>query len=975
MAAAVEGRRRELAQLAVQQHLRAAYGIKVKNRAAKGKTGRPAPVGARRGKIFGIAFHELPHQVVSEYGNIPCFLVEACEYLGQHVHTEGLFRKSGSFVRLKTLKSKLDQGETCLSGTPPCDVAGLLKQFFRELPEPILPSELQDSLIKAQQIGGDEKTSATLLLSCLLNGKTIDTFRYFFKFLKNVSLRSSENKMDSSNLAVIFAPNLFQSSETDKISAHTERKLRLQAAVLQTFIDRAEDIGILPKFILERIPAMLGIDDPASTLSLQNCGEGAVETPGEQTRTRSQSIGVFSSVTPVNVTPNFKRKYDADSYQGFSSSKKRRSIRHNMGLELLPSSLFNVISTPGSVQSEASPSLSFEHSLSTSVTSEKHLPRIGSRRSQRIASKKVQRVDSGKMGCFSPKISRKEMMRRSLRLKFLLGRSSKENPVVENPVSKRSEHIGRRLASQQDTESGADTVKTVVLLSPCVGESMIKKGPQNFSKSQENLQVVKHDKQASYRVSWTGTSSNTESQETSSTGTTFMARLEAEASFSEPNLTIRGSPTIPAKPRLLEVRTKQDSHNQQTSFCEDENRLTTDTLLKIKRAFSESGSNLHNLFETESSKSNLNSGTTCPLKVNPVFKAKPQERSSIEQEILFTSPGSESCTVDTYLSNEDQSNPADDALVQNTAEVDASTHDLSKDGGSMQEEQLIAKMCPIARLSHTNTLQNEIESTLQQMIKGEELNYCNSELKELLESEERSSQFSEDGEKNSKCGLHMVPCGKSKPSPAGKVADHIHWFNKLSLNEPCSATKNKPPLKFQRTPVRQSIRRMNSLLEANKHSVSCKLSKAGEGCCPSLVKSVSYETALSSCGERLSKTPTGPLLPFEATCKQTSASDQFALTSKSHQQVTYPSEQASGTSAVCKEKIFAGHSKAVLEDVTNYEASKTIVKMKTNLSVSVGTPDKCVLRKTGETKFRYRGSPKNPMATTKLLPVVKPLDL
>lgn len=36
------------------------------------------------------------------------------------------------------------------------------------------------------------------------------------------------------------------------------------------------------------------------------------------------------------------------------------------------------------------------------------------------------RVESGKTGCFSPKISRKEIVRRSLRLKFSLGKSSRE---------------------------------------------------------------------------------------------------------------------------------------------------------------------------------------------------------------------------------------------------------------------------------------------------------------------------------------------------------------------------------------------------------------------------------------------------------------------------------------------------------------------------------------------------------------------
>lgn len=49
--------------------------------------------------------------------------------------------------------------------------------------------------------------------------------------------------MDSSNLAVIFAPNLLHVNESEKMSTTTEKKIRLQAAVVQTFIDHAEEIG------------------------------------------------------------------------------------------------------------------------------------------------------------------------------------------------------------------------------------------------------------------------------------------------------------------------------------------------------------------------------------------------------------------------------------------------------------------------------------------------------------------------------------------------------------------------------------------------------------------------------------------------------------------------------------------------------------------------------------------------------------
>nr|XP_042131848.1 rho GTPase-activating protein 11A isoform X2 [Peromyscus maniculatus bairdii] len=407
-----------LVRLALLQQLRAVYGIKVKG--GRGQCDRRRHETAAteiRGKIFGVPFNSLPHSVVPEYGHIPSFLVDACTSLEEHIHTEGLFRKSGSVIRLKALKSKLDHGEACLSSALPCDVAGLLKQFFRELPEPVLPADLHEALFKAQQLGAEEKNQATLLLSCLVANPTADILRYFFNFLKNVSLRASENKMDSSNLAVIFAPNLLQTSEGhEKMSANTEKKLRLQAAVVQTLIDCASDIGRVPDFILEKIPAMLGIDGLCTTPSLEGFEEGEYETPGECKRKRRQSVGDFvngalnrlkssrtpsvtpqqdraaqASVSPLILTPSVKRKLPGESSHAFSS-KKRKSIKHNLNFELLPSHLFSSNSTPVSVHFDTSPDGSSQSSLSPIAMSGNHLISTDLRRSKRIASKKVYRL-------------------------------------------------------------------------------------------------------------------------------------------------------------------------------------------------------------------------------------------------------------------------------------------------------------------------------------------------------------------------------------------------------------------------------------------------------------------------------------------------------------------------------------------------------------------------------------------------------
>ena len=97
---------------------------------------------------------------------------------------------NGPTQALLSPQAKLDLGEECLSTALPCDVAGLVKQFFRELPEPVLPAELQESFLRAQQLSSaEDRVSATLLLSCVLPHRNLTLLQYFFSFLYDVSQR------------------------------------------------------------------------------------------------------------------------------------------------------------------------------------------------------------------------------------------------------------------------------------------------------------------------------------------------------------------------------------------------------------------------------------------------------------------------------------------------------------------------------------------------------------------------------------------------------------------------------------------------------------------------------------------------------------------------------------------------------------------------------------------------------------------
>ncbi|KAM7019240.1 rho GTPase-activating protein 11A [Passerculus sandwichensis] len=995
--------RRRLVQLAVLEELRASYGIKVKSGSCLAAAKAPGAAAAE-GKIFGISFHALPQSLVPEYGHIPSFLVDTCEYLEEHVHTEGLFRKSGSLVRLKALKSKLDQGENCLSAALPCDVAGLLKQFFRELPEPILPPHLQEGLCKAQQLGNEKKT-ATVLLSCLMADRTIAALRYFFNFLRAVSLRSNENRMDSSNLAVIFAPNLLHSNENEKMSSSTEKKIRLQAAVVETLIDHAVEIGQVPEFILEKIPSMLGVDVFQSTPLLWGHEDSENESPGECKRRRHRSVGVLSSATPVVLTPSTKRKLPTDCSQGLSS-KKRRSFKHNFAFEFLPSSIFNSSSTPASVQFEASPCVcldSSQTSLSPSTMGENHVSSTGNRRSKRLASKKLYRAESGKTGCFSPKISRKEMVRRSLRLKFGLGKSNREVNIVSGcAAGNRSENIGRRLASQQGLEGRTECARRDVLFSPYVNEKFPKKGSRNVSKSEENLLTPKCHNKVVHQMSW-NSPALTDSQVISKNEQILPGHSEMGTSSSESVLIFGKPPVTPDEFKSATV--SKEDNNLELVLCEDESNSTTETLLKVKQAFSASGSILHNLIGDKKSSlsvvaSEILNETPCPSGLssakellveeisenlantksrellhpfNPSSAADKQQFKKEEIDVLEKRNFKTSIEVELQVPKPDKVKelPMPQALAKEdkfTVENSSTKDDLHKSDFSGRKEEI--------QLIHSETAEN---CTVK---------CCNLEegtAKPSLAVQLPTSQLPKSQNEMSNQYLKAENLGKvltktSTVSDHGKVSDHIQWFNQLSLHDTNSASKTNPPLKFQRTPVRQSVRRINSLLEANRQSVSSHTVKSS-GVGSPLVKSLSYDSALFPCTEKPSKN--FMLLPrrSESTHDQVSvACKQLDLASKSCYKPLNPPDKADvslRTVGIHEQKATVHPSKSVLEDLTNHEMVKSSLKVNANISVPGAVPGKSVIARSasGKERARYRGSPKNPISEVRLLPTAKPVDL
>ena len=95
-------------------------------------------------------------------------------------------------------------------------MAALLKRYFREMPEPLVPFDLYAAFVGAVSDGTPEQQAVRLQkLAALLSKPRFETLKALMEILVTVAAGVDHNKMGAENLAVVFAPNLFRPASDD----------------------------------------------------------------------------------------------------------------------------------------------------------------------------------------------------------------------------------------------------------------------------------------------------------------------------------------------------------------------------------------------------------------------------------------------------------------------------------------------------------------------------------------------------------------------------------------------------------------------------------------------------------------------------------------------------------------------------------------------------------------------------------------
>ncbi|XP_064009408.1 rho GTPase-activating protein 17 isoform X5 [Pogoniulus pusillus] len=171
--------------------------------------------------------------------------IEACVMmlLETGMREEGLFRIAAGASKLKKLKAALDCSTSQLDEfySDPHAVAGALKSYLRELPEPLMTYSLYEEWTQAANIQDQDKKLQELWRICNRLPKHYHAnFRYLIKFLAKLAQNSDVNKMTPSNIAIVLGPNLLWAKNEGSLAEMAAATSVHVVAVIEPIIQHAD---------------------------------------------------------------------------------------------------------------------------------------------------------------------------------------------------------------------------------------------------------------------------------------------------------------------------------------------------------------------------------------------------------------------------------------------------------------------------------------------------------------------------------------------------------------------------------------------------------------------------------------------------------------------------------------------------------------------------------------------------------------
>ncbi|XP_064187765.1 si:zfos-588f8.1 isoform X4 [Anguilla rostrata] len=156
--------------------------------------------------------------LINDKNPIPIVLEMMLEHVEMNgLYTEGIYRKSGSANRMKELHQLLECNPhvVCLEDYPIHTVTGLVKQWLRELPDPLMTFTHYSDFLHAVELPEKQEQLHAIykVLDQLPSGNFTTLERLIFHLVR-VAKEEEHNRMSPNSLAIVFAPCILRCPDT-----------------------------------------------------------------------------------------------------------------------------------------------------------------------------------------------------------------------------------------------------------------------------------------------------------------------------------------------------------------------------------------------------------------------------------------------------------------------------------------------------------------------------------------------------------------------------------------------------------------------------------------------------------------------------------------------------------------------------------------------------------------------------------------
>uniref|UniRef100_A0A8C9KBC9 BCR activator of RhoGEF and GTPase n=1 Tax=Panthera tigris altaica TaxID=74533 RepID=A0A8C9KBC9_PANTA len=207
--------------------------------------------------VFGVKIAVVTKRERSKVPYIVRQCVEEIERRG--MEEVGIYRVSGVATDIQALKAAFDVNNkdvsVMMSEMDVNAIAGTLKLYFRELPEPLFTDEFYPNFAEGIALSDPvAKESCMLNLLLSLPEANLLTFLFLLDHLKRVAEKETVNKMSLHNLATVFGPTLLRPSEKEsKLPANPSQPISMTDS---WSLEVMSQVQVLLYFLqLEAIPA------------------------------------------------------------------------------------------------------------------------------------------------------------------------------------------------------------------------------------------------------------------------------------------------------------------------------------------------------------------------------------------------------------------------------------------------------------------------------------------------------------------------------------------------------------------------------------------------------------------------------------------------------------------------------------------------------------------------------------------------